>query len=164
METAERVKTESFVIRRIIDAPIERVWRAWTEPELLRRWWGPQYYTSPSCELDLRVGGRLLLCMRAPAEQGGQDSYTTGRFTRIVPKELLEFTQSPADKDGAPLDPAAAGLPADFPEETLTTVSFERKGELTKLRLTVSGMSPGQLFVFAFAGWHQSLDKFEDSL
>ena len=68
------VKTQDLVISRIIDAPLEMVWKAWTEAEQVRRWWGPKDYISPTCKLDLKVGGKFVFAMRAPAEQGGGDS------------------------------------------------------------------------------------------
>ena len=164
MADAVMVRTEELVIRRIFDAPIDLVWKSWTDPALVARWWGPKYYVSPSCTIDLRVGGRFLFCMRAPADQGGQDSYTAGVYRRIQPESLLEFTQSLADKDGNEIDPAAIGMPADFPKEMLTTVTFEAKEDMTKVTLTTLGWTPGQMYVFALAGWHQSMDKLEDSL
>jgi len=91
---------EDLVVTRIIDAPIELVWKSWTDPEHVMKWWGPKYYTSPSCKIDLREGGKYVFCMRAPQEQGGQDSYTAGIFKKILPMELLEFTQGMADQDG----------------------------------------------------------------
>lgn len=156
-----------LVITRIIDAPIEVVWKAWTEPEQVMRWWGPQAYTSPECKIDLREGGKFLFCMRAPEDQGGQDGYTTGAYTKIVPMERLEFTQSMADKDGNVLDPQAIGLPDDFPKQTQTVVVFKKlkDGSMTELTITESGHQPGsQMSVYALAGWQQSMDKFATSL
>ena len=69
---------EDLVVTRIIDAPIELVWKAWTDPEHVMKWWGPKYYTCPFCQIDLREGGKYIFGMRAPQEQGGQDSYTAG--------------------------------------------------------------------------------------
>lgn len=164
MEHNDTPMTEDLVIKRILEAPVELVWRSWTESELVARWWGPKYYTSPSCRIDLRIGGSYLFCMRAPANQGGGDSYTAGVYKRIVPQKLLEFTQALADKDGNYIDPAVIGMPPDFQKEMLTTVEFEAKGEMTKLTVRMLGWAPGQMFVFAFAGLHQSLDKLEESL
>lgn len=62
---AEPVKQE-LVITRVFDAPREPVWKAWTEPERLRRWWGPKDYTAPVCKVDLRVGGKYLFCSDRP--------------------------------------------------------------------------------------------------
>jgi uncharacterized protein YndB with AHSA1/START domain len=164
MEDAVKVRTEDLVVRRIFEAPLGLVWQSWTDPKLVAKWWGPKYYSSPSCEIDLRVGGRYNFCMRAPQDQGGQDSYTAGVYKRILPKKLLEFTQHLADKDGNPIDPASLGMPPEFPKEMLTTVTFEAKGDFTKISVAVVGWTPSQMFVFALAGWHQSMDKLEDGL
>lgn len=53
-----------IVITRVFDAPRELVWKAWTDPEHLMRWWGPKEFTSPACKVDLRVGGKYVFCMR----------------------------------------------------------------------------------------------------
>ena len=70
---AEREKQE-IVITRIFDAPRELVWKAWTAPEHFKRWWGPKDYTCPFCQMDLRVGGKYLNCLRSPE---GQDFWST---------------------------------------------------------------------------------------
>lgn len=158
------IQKEDLVIKRIIDAPLALVWKAWTEPEHVMRWWGPKYYTSPSAKIDLRVGGKYIFCMRAPQEQGGQNSYTAGVYQRIVPLELLEFTKWLADPDGNPIDPVAAGLPPDFPKEMRTVITFKAKGDLTELTITEYGWTPSPMFVYALAGTHQSIDKLADSL
>jgi uncharacterized protein YndB with AHSA1/START domain len=155
---------EDIEIRRFIEAPVDAVWRSWTDPELVRRWWGPKYYSSPSCVIDLRVGGRYLFCMRAPAEMGGGDSYTAGVYRRIEPDRLLEFSQYLADASGAAVDPAAAGMPPEFPKEMTMTVAFKPVGALTRMTLTVVGWTASQMFVFAYAGMHQSMDKLEKSV
>lgn len=157
---SEQAETYDIVISRIIDAPVELVWKAWTDPEQVKRWWGPQFYTSPSCKIDLRVGGKYIFAMRAPANQGGQDSYTTGIYKKIVPLELLEFTQCLSDQDGNLLDPGQVGMPPDFPKEVRTVVTFRRiRPDMTELTVTEYGWSGGMMVVFSYAGMHQSIDK-----
>jgi len=97
MTKNNQIKKQDLVVTRIIDAQVELVWKAWTDPEYVMRWWGPQYYTSPTCKIDLREGGKYVFCMRAPKDQGGQDMYTAGVYKKIVPMERLEFTQGMAD-------------------------------------------------------------------
>jgi uncharacterized protein YndB with AHSA1/START domain len=152
------------VVKRIIDAPLALVWKAWTDPEHVKRWWGPKDYTSPVCKIDLRVGGRYLFCMRAPQEQGGQDAYNVGVYLKIVPMELLEFTQSLSDPEGNPIDPAQAGMPPDFPKEMRMVVAFKAKGDMTELTVTEYGWTASQMFVYALAGMHQSIDKLAESV
>ncbi len=164
-EPVPTVRMEDLVITRILDAPLEQVWKAWTDPQLVRRWWGPKYYTSPDCRIDLREGGRYIFGMRAPQEQGGGDSYTSGVYKRIIPMQLLEFTQSLSDKDGSPVDPLQMGMPPDFPKEIRTVVTFKRVHEvLTELTVIEYGWKPGQMAVYSLAGMHQSLDKLAENL
>ena len=63
-------KNQELFITRIFDAPRERVWKAWTEPDLMKRWWGPKAFTSPYCKIDLRVGGKFLLLHAVARGQG----------------------------------------------------------------------------------------------
>lgn len=158
---------DGIKLTRIIDAPVETAWKAWTEPKHIMQWWGPQDYTSPSCEVDLREGGTFVFCMRAPEYQGGQDSYTAGTYSKVVPLERLEFTQSLADKDGNVIDPTTIGMPEDFPKETHTTVLFKsiKKGTMTELTIIEKGREPGsQMFLYALLGLYQSLDKLAESV
>jgi uncharacterized protein YndB with AHSA1/START domain len=163
MNQTTQAPKEDLVIKRIIDAPLALVWKAWTEPEHVMRWWGPKYYTSPSARIDLRVGGKYIFCMRAPQDQGGQDSYTAGVYQRIIPMELLEFTQSLSDQEGNPIDPVAAGFPADFPKEMRIVIAFKAKGEMTELTVIEYGWTAGTMFVYSLAGMHQSIDKLSDA-
>ena len=153
------VKKEELFVTRIIDAPVEVVWKAWTEPEHVQHWWGPKDYTCPSCKIDLRVGGRYVFAMQAPQDQGGQISYSGGIYQRIVPMELLEFTQGISDADGNRIDPGQIGLPPDFPRELHTVVTFKPKGDMTELTITEDGWVASQMYVYALAGTQQQTDK-----
>lgn len=53
-----------IVISRMSNAPRDKVWQAWSDPELVKLWWGPKGFTAPTCSIDFRVGGTFLLCMR----------------------------------------------------------------------------------------------------
>jgi uncharacterized protein YndB with AHSA1/START domain len=163
-ETTDNMKKVDLVVTRIIDAPLEMVWKAWTDPEHVVRWWGPKDYTSPTCKIDLREGGQYVFCMRAPADQGGQDMYTAGLYKKIVPLERLEFTQGLADKDGNRIDPATVGMPPDFPKELRTVIVFKAKGEMTELTITEYDWAAGQMYVYSLAGLHQSIDKLAEAL
>src|SRR5262249_12984936 len=74
----------TIIIRRVIDAPRELVFEAFTDPEHLPHFWGPQGFTCPSCEVDLRVGGAFNLQMRGP---DGVDYPCSGTYREIVPPE-----------------------------------------------------------------------------
>ena len=103
--------TYDVVSTREFAAPVEAVWRAWSDPEFVRAWWGPHGFTSPQADLDFRVGGTSLVCMRAPAEYGGQDMYNTWTYRRIEPASLLEFDLAFTDATGAPSTRLQASRP-----------------------------------------------------
>lgn len=151
---------QAIVITRKLDIPVEWVWKAWTDPELLMKWWGPADYISPTCSIDLREGGKYLFCMRAPASQGGQDYYSTGVYESIVPLERLEFTHYLSDRDGNVVDPAEVGMPPDFPKKVHYTIEFKALDGQTELTITERGWTIfGQMSEFAVIGMQQSLDK-----
>ncbi|HEY5983702.1 MAG TPA: SRPBCC domain-containing protein [Anaerolineales bacterium] len=162
--STQKTVTEDVVITRILDAPLEMVWKAWTDPEQIMRWWGPRYYTAPYAKVDLRQGGKFVFAMLAPKEQGGQESYTSGTYSKVIPMERLEFTQGLSDKDGNPIDPAQLGMPADFPREIRTSVVFKAKGSMTEITITEYAWTPGQMMVYSYAGMQQSIDKMAESL
>jgi len=156
---ADTTKNKDIVITRIFDAPVETVWKAWTEPEQVMRWWGPKFYTSPYCNIDFRVGGNYVFGMRAPKEHGGGDMYVAGIYKKIIPMEFMEFGQGLSDKEGNKIDPTTIGMPADFPEEIRTTLVFKAIGDKTELIITEYDWKPGQMRDYSEIGLSQSLDK-----
>ena len=155
-DPANNIKKRDLVVSRLFDAPLELVWKAWTEPEHVMRWWGPNYFTSPTCELDFREGGTSLVCMRSP---DGQDFYNTWTYRKIVPMQQIEFIQNLADKDGKRADPVKVGLRADFPQDVRTVITFKAVGDKTEMTMTEYGFPDTQMFELAELGLHQTLDK-----
>jgi uncharacterized protein YndB with AHSA1/START domain len=86
-----RGNDRELVLTRIIPAPREKLYRAWTEPELLKQWFAPAPYTTPVAELDVRPGGASLFVMRDP---DGNDLPNPGMFLEVVPNERLVFTDA----------------------------------------------------------------------
>lgn len=148
-------------ITRIFEAPRELVWRAWTEPEHMKMWWGPKSFTAPHVEIDLRVGGRYLNCMRS-AE--GQDYWSTGTYREIVPNERLVLTDSFADPEGNVVPATYYGMDGDFPLEMLVSVTFEDHDRGTKMTLRHEGLPAGEHGEMASLGWNESFDKLEASV
>ena len=81
--------SEALIVRRTIRAPIERVFAAWTEPEHVRAWWGPEGVDCSACEIDLRVGGRYRIDNTLP---DGRVVRIAGEFVRIAPPRELVYT------------------------------------------------------------------------
>jgi uncharacterized protein YndB with AHSA1/START domain len=155
----------ALVIERVFDAPRDLVWEAWTDPALFARWWGPKDFTCPHVEMDLKVGGRYLNCMRGPAGSDfDKDYWSTGVYREIVPPERIVFTDSFADEDGNVVPASHYGMSGDFPLEMLVTVTFEDLGGKTKLTLTHAGLPAGEQREGAGTGWSESFDKLAEVL
>ena len=149
-----------FSVTRVSEAPVEEVYRAWVDPELVMRWWGPMGFTSPMARMDVRVGGASLVCMRAPKEFGGQDWYNTWTYQKVEPGRRLEFISRFADAEGNELDPAAMGLPPGIPRETPQVVTFVSAGEnRTEMTVTEYGYTSEQAIALSKGGLEQCLDK-----
>jgi uncharacterized protein YndB with AHSA1/START domain len=160
MATTLKNKKE-LTITRIFDVPRELVWKAWVEPERIKKWWGPQYFTAPFIKNDVRVGGKYLYSMRGP---DGKDYWSTGIYREIVPLERLVVTDSFSDKKGKVVPASHYGLTGDFPLELLVTVTFEAIGNKTKMILRHEGIPEGQMKDLTQAGWSGSFDKLAESI
>lgn len=163
--TEQRPSTEAtaqeLVITREFDAPRALVFKAWTEPERLMRWWGPADFTAPAATIDFRVGGKYLFCMRGP---DGKDYWSTGTYQEIVEPERIVCTDSFADADGNVVSPTAYGMGADFPDQQRITITFEEVAGRTRMTLHHAGMPKGEMREMAEMGWNQSFDKLAASL
>jgi uncharacterized protein YndB with AHSA1/START domain len=80
-----------LVLTRLLDAPREKLYRCWTEPELMKQWFAPKPYTTPVVELDLRPGGASNIVMKSPE---GQQIPCPGTYLEIVPGRKLVFTDA----------------------------------------------------------------------
>ncbi|MEN6560546.1 MAG: SRPBCC domain-containing protein [Acidobacteriota bacterium] len=145
-----------LTIERELDAALQKVWMAWTTPDLIARWWGPKGYAAPVARVSLRVGGSYLYCLRSPE---GKETWSTGFFREIVPLQRLVATDSFADDKGNVVPASHYGLSDDFPLEMLMTVIFEEDAGKTRLTLKHAGLPPGRDMEGARRGWNESFDR-----
>ena len=152
--------TEALVINRVFDAPRELVWKAWTQPEYLKRWWGPKNFTAPVCKINLHVGGEYLYCMRSPE---GKEFWSKGIFNKIIEPEKLAYTDSFADEKGNTVSAQHYGMPGDWPVELYVTVTFREQDGKTKMTVMHEGL-PDEMKEMCYQGWNESFDKLAESL
>ena len=146
-------------VTRIFNAPVEMVWKVWTDPELVKRWWGPKHFISPVAKIDFKEGGKSIVSMQAPKEMGGQEFFSLWVYVKIIPLKTIEFIQSLSDKDGNKTDPKKVGMPPDFPIDIRTVVVFKELG-ISKTEMTVTEYAEfGTISNFAQIGLEQSMDK-----
>jgi uncharacterized protein YndB with AHSA1/START domain len=137
-----------LVITRVFDAPRELVFKLWTDSKHMAQWWGPNGFTNPVCELDLRPGGAIRIHMRAP---NGVVYPMTGVFKEVLEPERLVFVSSALDDNGNSMF------------EVLNTITFAEQNGKTSLTmqarvLATTALAPQHLKGMQ-AGWTQSLDR-----
>lgn len=154
-------KQKEIVITRLFDAPRAKVWKAWTDTDSIRKWWGPKDFTCPIYRSDLRVGGKFLYDMRSP---DGQDYWGTGVYREIVPLERIVVSDSFADEKGNVVPASHYGLGDDISLELEVIVTFADEGGKTRMTLRHIGFSEGRMREMAEEGWNQSFDKLAASL
>jgi uncharacterized protein YndB with AHSA1/START domain len=160
---SKKTQGRELVITRVFDTPREAVWNAWTDPETMKKWWGPRDFTMPVCQIDLRVGGDIFYSMRAP---DGKDMWGKGKYLEIKKPERLVITDSFADEKGNIVPASHYGMSVDFPLELLVTVIFEQEGGKTRMTLKhtrIAGLSDID-FDNMRQGWEQSFDKLVELL
>lgn len=136
-KSLQKLQKNVLTFTRIFDAPRELVWKAWTDPELVMRWWGPKNITTPVATIDLRVGGKYLYCMRS---SDVQDFWSTGVFRKIVKPERIVITDSFSDEKGNVVPASHYGMTWDLPLEvqerySLTIRTERRSSPLRKKTL-----------------------------
>ncbi|HUD07156.1 MAG TPA: SRPBCC domain-containing protein [Candidatus Saccharimonadales bacterium] len=142
-----------LTITRVFNAPREKVFKAWTDPSLVAKWWGPEGVTNPTCEWDAQPGGAIDVVMLAGEELGdlqGSKWPMKGVFQEVTSPEKLVYSSS-AIMEGKPI------------LDCLNTVTFEEDDAGTKmtLHIVVTKVTPeaeGPLAGMKM-GWTQSIDK-----
>lgn len=135
---------QQVLITRIFDAPREQVFRAWTDPDQVAEWYGPEHFDAPreKIHIDLRVGGRWEVTM--VQRDGGAEFPAVYEIVELVVPELLVLRSDPMPEYG-------------MPEPIVTRVEFHDNGGKTRMTLT-DGPYPstrGQ----AETGWNGAFDK-----
>lgn len=156
------VQEQPEVVRvvRTVGATAEEVWRAWTEGDLVRRWWGPTGFTCPRADMDVRIGGTSHVTMQAPLEYGGMAFHNAWTYTGLQHPTRLEFTSTFTAEDGTVLDPADAGVPGPVPREVPHVVTIRDLGDgRAEVEVVESGYTDEQVRAMSQAGQEQCIDK-----
>lgn len=153
------------VVTRVFDAPVELVWKAWSDADDVKQWWGPTGFTCTLAHIDFREGGTSLVCMRAPAEFGGFDMYNTWTYMTIVLHERFEYILRFSNERGEQIDPASQGTPEGVPSEVYNVNEFKDLGSgKTELTITERSYATDEAHDISKLGLEQCLDKMAESL
>jgi len=138
-----------LVVTRVIDAPRRLVFKTWTQPEHIARWWGPQGFTTIHCEMDVRVGGAYRFGMRSPQ---GTEHWKRGVYREIVEPERVVFTFAWENADGT------------LGHELLTTVTFDEQDTKTRLTLRQAAFETTEWRDSHRQGWTSTLERLAEYL
>jgi uncharacterized protein YndB with AHSA1/START domain len=148
---------EAVVIERSFDAPVDLIWKMWTDPEYFRAWYGPTGATIPVAKMDVREGGTRLVCMEVETPDGPIRMWFAGEYRQVIRNQRLVYTEFISIEDGTRASHSGIGLSDGHPATTEIRVELEDLGGRTKMLMTHIGISedsPGA------AGWAMALDKF----
>lgn len=155
-DNGARSDRTNVVVERVLEAPVAEVWKAWSEPEYVQGWWGPDGFTAPLAEMDFRVGGTSLVCMSSPKFG---EMYNTWHYHRIQPMQVIEFTLNFVDHERRILEPEEIGL-SDVPRDVRHVINLRALGDnRTELTVTEYGYLSPQAAQISKLGLQQSLDK-----
>jgi len=150
MPEAPTTADRELVLTRLIDAPRKALFRAWTQPELLKQWFAPLPYTTPVAELDVRPGGSNRIVMRGP---DGADMPNSGVYLEVVQNERLVFTDAYV----------RAWEPAEKPFMTVI-LTFEDEAGKTRYTARVRHWSVADKEAHEQMGFHQGWGICADQL
>lgn len=154
MEDAKKELT----LERTYDAPIDLVWKAWTDPKLVAEWWGPNGVTNPTCEWDFKSGGTIHIVMLAGEELGpmkGQEWPMTGEFKEIDELKKIVFTSDAIMNDKPILKNLVTVIFSEQDGKTTMNVHIVVTHAEPEAEMALSGME---------MGWNQQLDKLGEFL
>ena len=143
------IEERTLVLSRVFDAPRALVYKVWTEPEHLARWWGPRGFTLISYKADARVGGAYRFGVRSPENT---EHWAHGTYREITPPVTLAFTHAWENPDGSPK------------HETVVTLTFAEQGEKTKLTLKQTLFETVTSRDLHRGGWSSTFELLEEYL
>src|SRR5438094_4654081 len=157
-DNVDEIPIKELVIERVFDAPRERVFDVFTQPEHLQKWWGPMGVGIPLAEFEARPSGKIFIGERA---LDGTMVYIAGVVREIERPSRLVFAIHFADADRRRVaPPAGTGLSGTWDQEIVSSVTFSAEGQRTRVTIRVmrSGVTP-EWIEMARVGWGESLDK-----
>ena len=145
----QEIEERTLVLSRVFDAPRALVFKAWTQPEHLARWWGPRGFTLISFKADAQVGGTFRFGMRSPENT---DHWAHGSYREVVAPERLVYTFAWEHPDGKPK------------HETIITMTFAEQGDKTKLTLKQTLFESVTSRDMHKSGWSSTFDMLGEYL
>ncbi len=147
---------KELLITHLFDASRETVFKAWTDPEILKLWYAPDGCTIEFKYIDTTEGGKFHSCIHDPVHG---ECWIKGTYLEVSAPQKLVFAMALSDEQGNLVSSAVAGKSEDWPEETITTVTFEPVGQQTKVTVHQTVAEEEAKKTGAYQSWIKMFNK-----
>jgi len=148
---------QTLTIERTITAPIEKVWDAFTNPEVLKQWYTPQGMSNAFISVDLTVGGKFRYCFKM--KDGDAEFWGRGIYVKIDAPNYLAYRDSFTDADGNDVAPSHFGMVGDAVIETLVEIFLTSDGNTTTVKLVAENPFDEKMTADMTEGWNGMFDN-----
>lgn len=161
MKTGTNNTDPEVLITHLFDASRETVFKAWTDPAQLEKWFAPEGCTICFKKADIHTGGTYHSCVSNPTFG---DCWCKGTYIEIQYPEKIIFTMEVTDENENDVSPADAGMPADWPAITTVSVIFKEAGNKTEMQLHQTVSEPLAKATGAYPSWIQMFDRLNNEM
>jgi len=149
-------ENEWVIIERSFEAPIETVWKMWTDVALFKQWYGPNGMQIPVAEMNVTVGGARKICMEMKQGDHTMAMWFSGEYKEVSAPSRLVYTESMCDENGDIISPQSMGMSEGHPDVTEVIVELSDDNGKTKMKMIHIGIPAGSN---GAGGWNQAFDK-----
>ena len=144
-------------MERTFNASEANVWRVWTDPGAIQKWWGPKGYTALVVRNDLREGGSYLWAMKS---EQGKMFWNSGTYQEVVANKKIVSTMSFSNENGTSIPGSQVSVPGKWPNDITVIVEFSESAGKTRVAVREVGI-PLIVYPFSKIGWAQQFDKIQ---
>ena len=155
-DTTTDGKTGTVSISRKFNLSLKKVWRAWSEGEEFKKWWGPKEYKCTFCSFSFKEGGSFFANM---ISDKGEEIWSVGKYTEIIHMKEIVYNDYFADKDGNIVSPEFYNMVGDW-SDVKVHVLFEEADNETRMTVQQTGV-PEEMIKDCTMGWNSSFDKLD---
>lgn len=145
-------------IERTFNASISNVWKAFTDPALLKKWWAPDGMESSFTSVDLRKGGLFRFCFKT---SDGTEYWGRGEYQSIVEPNFISYLDTFSDTEGNSVPPSMYGMPGDEIVASLVEIKFNSDRDKTLMSITMDNTYDEAMTNDMTNGWNSMFDKLE---
>lgn len=152
---------EKLSLEWTFEAPIEKVWKALTEADELKKWWCPDGFTAADISVDLKEGGIFRYCFKG---EGDLAFWGRGVYQKIEEPKFLSYLDTFTDSDGNPVPASHYGIPGNEVVETMVELSLSSEakttdGEVTKIKMLAENPYDESMLEDMKKGWNGMFEK-----